>query len=112
MKLVVAVIRPFKLEEVKETLARLGITGLTVLEVKSFGRQRDNTEVYRGSEYTVDYQAKLKVEFMVADEQKDAVVKAVVAAAQTGKTGDGRVFVVPVDEMVRIRNGEQLTTEF
>jgi len=107
MKLVVAIIRPFKFEEVKSALAGLGITGMTVTEAKSFGRQRDNTEVYRGSEYTVDYLPKLRVEFVVPDGLRDKAVNAVVAAAQTGKTGDGRIIVVPVDEIVRIRTGEQ-----
>ena len=107
MKLVVAIIRPFKFEEVKAVLAGLGVTGMTVTEAKSFGRQRDNTEVYRGSEYTVDFLPKLKVEFIVPDGMRDKVVNAVVQAAQTGRTGDGRVIVVPVDEIVRIRTGER-----
>ncbi|MFI5335923.1 MAG: P-II family nitrogen regulator [Opitutales bacterium] len=107
MKLVVAIIRPFKFEEVKAALAGLGITGMTVTEAKSFGRQRDNTEVYRGSEYTVDFLPKLKVEFMVPDGMRDKVINALVQAAQTGKAGDGRIVVLPVDEIVRIRTGER-----
>lgn len=106
MKLVAAVIRPFKLELVKETLAGLGITGMNVTEVKSFGRQKANTEVYRGSEYTVDFQPKVKVEFIVDDDKCDDVVKSLVQAAQTGKSGDGRVVIMPVDQIVRIRTGE------
>jgi nitrogen regulatory protein PII len=106
MKLVVAVIRPFKLELVKETLTGLGITGMSVTEVKSFGRQKANTEVYRGSEYTVDFQPKVKIEFIVDDQQCDEVVKSLVQAAQTGKSGDGRVVVLPVEQVVRIRTGE------
>lgn len=105
MKLVIAVIRPFKLEAVKEALATVGVTGMTVTEVKSFGRQKDHTEVYRGSEYTVDFQPKVKVEFIVPDEKKDAALDAIVQASQTGKTGDGRIIVVPIEEIVRIRTG-------
>ncbi len=107
MKLVVAIIRPFKFEEVKAALGNLGITGMTVTEAKSFGRQSDNTEVYRGSEYTVDFTPKLKVEFVIPDGMRDQVVNAVVQAAQTGKTGDGRIIVIPVEDIVRIRTGEQ-----
>lgn len=106
MKLINAIIRPFKLEEVKEVLARLGVTGMTVIEVKSFGRHKDHTETYRGSQYTVDYQPKVKIEFAVTDAMKDLVVAAIVQAARTGKSGDGRVFVSPLEEIVHIRTGE------
>lgn len=112
MKLIVAIIRPFKLEEVKETLSRLGVTGMTVNEVKSFGRQKDHTETYRGSQYTVDFLPKVKIEFAVTDSRKDEVVAAIVLAARTGKPGDGRVFVSPLEEVVRIRTGESGESTF
>jgi nitrogen regulatory protein PII len=106
MKLIVAIIKPFKLEEVKEALSQLGIQGMTVTEVKGFGRQKGHTEIYRGSEYTVDFLPKVKIEVGVADEIAPKVVDAVVKSAKTGKIGDGKVFVVPIEEAVRIRTDE------
>ena len=107
MKKLEAIIKPFKLEEVKEALAELGIEGMTVTEVKGFGRQKGHTEIYRGSEYTVDFLPKVKVEVVLADDMVDKAVSVVVAAAKTGKIGDGKVFVSPVEEAVRIRTGER-----
>lgn len=107
MKLIVAVIKPFKLEEVKEALAQAGIEGMTVTEVKGFGRQKGHTEVYRGSEYTVDFLPKVKVEVAVADDLAGKAVDTIVKAAKTGKIGDGKVFVMPVEEVVRIRTDER-----
>ena len=106
MKKVEAVIKPFKLEEVKDALNDLGIEGMTVTEVKGFGRQKGHTEVYRGSEYTVDFLPKIKVELVLPDVQVRAAVEAIGRAAKTGKIGDGKVFVSPVEEAVRIRTGE------
>jgi nitrogen regulatory protein P-II 1 len=106
MKKLEAIIKPFKLEEVKEALAELGIEGMTVTEVKGFGRQKGHTEIYRGSEYTVDFLPKVKVEVVLADEMVDKAVSVVVSAAKTGKIGDGKVFVLPVNESIRIRTGE------
>ena len=106
MKLVKAIIKPFKLEEVKEALSGVGITGLTVSEIKGFGRQKGHTEIYRGSEYTVDFLPKVKIETVVADDAVDGAVKAIVGAAKTGKIGDGKVFVLPVEQVVRIRTEE------
>jgi nitrogen regulatory protein P-II 1 len=106
MKLIVAIIKPFRLEEVKEALAQLGIQGMTVTEVKGFGRQKGHTEIYRGSEYTVDFLPKVKIEVAVAEEITAKVVAAIVAAAKTGKIGDGKVFVLPVEDAVRIRTDE------
>jgi nitrogen regulatory protein P-II 1 len=107
MKLIVAVIKPFKLEEVKEALAAAGIEGMTVTEVKGFGRQKGHTEVYRGSEYTVDFLPKVKIEVAVADETAGKAVDTIVKAAKTGKIGDGKVFVLPLEEVVRIRTDER-----
>ena len=107
MKLITAIIKPFKLEEVKEALSQLGIQGMTVTEVKGFGRQKGHTEIYRGSEYTVDFLPKVKIEVGVADEVVSKVVDAVVKAGKTGKIGDGKVFVVPIEEAVRIRTDER-----
>jgi len=107
MKLIIAVIKPFKLEEVKEALAKIGIEGMTVTEVKGFGRQKGHTEIYRGSEYTVDFLPKVKIEIVVADEMQAKTVEAIVKAAKTGKIGDGKVFVVPIEEAVRIRTDER-----
>jgi nitrogen regulatory protein PII len=106
MKKLEAIIKPFKLEEVKEALAELGIEGMTVTEVKGFGRQKGHTEIYRGSEYTVDFLPKVKVEVVLADDMVDRAVTVVVAAAKTGKIGDGKVFVLPVEHAVRIRTEE------
>ena len=106
MKKLEAIIKPFKLEEVKEALAELGIEGMTVTEVKGFGRQKGHTEIYRGSEYTVDFLPKVKVEVVLADEMVDKAVSVVVGAAKTGKIGDGKIFVYPVEEVIRIRTGE------
>ena len=97
MKLIIAVIKPFKLEEVKEALSAIGIEGMTVIEVKGFGRQKGHTEIYRGSEYTVDFLPKVKIEIVVADDMKDKTVEAIVKSAKTGKIGDGKVFVVPIE---------------
>jgi nitrogen regulatory protein P-II 1 len=107
MKLIVAIIKPFKLEEVKEALAEIAVQGMTVTEVKGFGRQKGHTEVYRGSEYTVDFLPKVKVEIVVPDEIVAKVVAAVVKSAKTGKIGDGKVFVMPIEEAVRIRTDER-----
>jgi nitrogen regulatory protein PII len=107
MKLVIAIIKPFKLEEVKTALAEIGVEGMTVTEVKGFGRQKGHTEIYRGSEYTVDFLPKVKVEIVVADAIVGKVIEAVVKSAKTGKIGDGKVFIVPVEEAVRIRTDER-----
>jgi nitrogen regulatory protein P-II 1 len=107
MKKIEAIIKPFKLEEVKEALAGVGVEGMTVSEVKGFGRQKGHTEIYRGSEYTVDFLPKLKLEIVVADSQVEPAVTAIVKAAQTGKIGDGKIFVLPVEEAVRIRTDER-----
>ena len=106
MKLVKAVVKPFKLEEVKEALADVGVTGLTVTEVKGFGRQKGHTEIYRGSEYTVDFLPKTMIETVVEDDAVDNAVAAIVKAAKTEKIGDGKVFVIPVEKAVRIRTEE------
>ena len=107
MKKIEAIIKPFKLEEVKDALAELGIEGMTVSEVKGFGRQKGHTEIYRGSEYTVDFLPKVKFEVVVEDERVPRVVDAIVRAAKTGKIGDGKVFVYAVDEVIRIRTEER-----
>jgi nitrogen regulatory protein PII len=107
MKFVIAIVKPFKLEEVKAALAEVGVEGMTVTEVKGFGRQKGHTEIYRGSEYTVDFLPKVKIEIAVADELVGKTIDAIVNAAKTGKIGDGKVFVVPLDEVVRIRTGER-----
>ena len=107
MKLIVAVIKPFKLEEVKDALAAVGVEGLTVSEVKGFGRQKGHTEIYRGNEYTVDFLPKAKLEIAVPDELASAVVEAIASAARTGKIGDGKIFVLPLEDVVRIRTGER-----
>lgn len=107
MKMVVCVIRPFKLEEVKEALHGVGVRGMTVSEVRGFGRSRGHTELYRGSEYTIEFVPKLKLEIVVAEENVDQVVDAVQQAASTGKIGDGKIFIVPIDETIRIRTGEK-----
>ena len=107
MKLIIAIIKPFKLEEVKTALAEIGVEGMTVTEVKGFGRQKGHTEIYRGSEYTVDFLPKIKIEIIIADAQKDAAVSAMVKAAKTGKIGDGKVFVTYVEDAIRIRTEER-----
>jgi nitrogen regulatory protein P-II 1 len=107
MKLIIAIIKPFKLEEVKEALSGIGIEGMTVTEVKGFGRQKGHTEIYRGSEYTVDFLPKVKVEIAVGDELVAKTVETIVKSAKTGKIGDGKVFVVPLEETVRIRTDER-----
>ncbi len=106
MKQITAVIKPFKLDEVREALAAVGVSGLTVTEVKGFGRQKGHTELYRGAEYVVDFLPKVKIELVVADEVVDHAVEAVVKAARTGKIGDGKIFVTAVEQVIRIRTGE------
>jgi nitrogen regulatory protein PII len=107
MKKLEAIIKPFKLEEVKEALAAVGVEGMTVSEVKGFGRQKGHTEIYRGSEYTVDFLPKIKVEVVLSDSQVPAAIAAIVKAARTGKIGDGKVFVSPIEDAVRIRTEEK-----
>ena len=107
MKLIIAIIKPFKLEEVKEALSEIGIEGMTVTEVKGFGRQKGHTEIYRGSEYTVDFLPKVKLEIALADDLVAKTIEAIVKAAKTGKIGDGKVFILPLDEIVRIRTDER-----
>jgi nitrogen regulatory protein PII len=107
MKKIEAIIKPFKLEEVKDALAEVGIEGMTVLEVKGFGRQKGHTEIYRGSEYTVDFLPKIKIEVVISDGLLEAAVNAIVRAAKTGKIGDGKVFVSSIEEAVRIRTEEK-----
>jgi nitrogen regulatory protein PII len=106
MKMIMAIIKPFKLDDVREALATAGITGITVTEVKGFGRQKGHTELYRGAEYVVDFLPKVKLEVAATDQQADQVVEAIVKAAGTGKIGDGKVFVYELDRVVRIRTGE------
>ena len=101
-----AIIKPFKLDEVKDALNSLGIKGMTVTEVKGYGRQKGHTEIYRGAEYVVDFIPKIKMEIIVPDEQVDMVVDAIVKVARTGKIGDGKIFVVPVEKVIRVRTGE------
>ena len=107
MKLVVAIIKPFKLEEVKEALSEIGIEGMTVTEVKGFGRQKGHTEIYRGSEYTVDFLPKVKIEIAIQDDIVSKAAEAIVKSAKTGKIGDGKVFVLPIEEAIRIRTDER-----
>ena len=107
MKLVVAILKPFKLDDVKERLKALNVSGMTITEAQGFGRQRGHTEVYRGAEYEVDFVPKLKLEVLIDDAQVDEVVEAIVSAANTGKIGDGKVWVVPVEQAVRVRTGER-----
>jgi nitrogen regulatory protein P-II 1 len=106
MRLVVAVVKPHKLDEVKEALRDIGVSGLTTTDVEGFGRQRGHTEVYRGAEYQVDFVPKVKVEILVADDQAQGVVDAITKAARTGKIGDGKIWVMPAEQVVRIRTGE------
>jgi nitrogen regulatory protein P-II 1 len=107
MKLIIAIIKPFKLEEVKAALAAINVEGMTVTEVKGFGRQKGHTEIYRGSEYTVDFLPKVKIEIVTTDEVASKAVEAIVRTAKTGKIGDGKVFVVPLEDAVRIRTSER-----
>jgi nitrogen regulatory protein P-II 1 len=107
MKLIIAIIKPFKLEEVKAALAEVGVEGMTVTEVKGFGRQKGHTEIYRGSEYTVDFLPKVKVEVAVSDDAAAKAINAIVSSAKTGKIGDGKVFVLPLEQVVRIRTDER-----
>jgi nitrogen regulatory protein P-II 1 len=106
MKKIEAIIKPFKLDEVREALSEVGVIGLTVTEVKGFGRQKGHTELYRGAEYVVDFLPKIKLEVVVANESVDAAIEAIVKAARTGKIGDGKIFVTAVEQIVRIRTGE------
>ena len=106
MKLVTAIIKPFKMDDVRAALSDIGVQGITVTEVKGFGRQRGHTELYRGAEYVVDFRPKSKLEIAVADEQVDATIDAIVKAANTGKIGDGKIFVAPMEQVIRIRTGE------
>jgi nitrogen regulatory protein P-II 1 len=106
VKQIIAIIKPFKLDEVREALANVGVTGLTVTEVKGFGRQKGHTELYRGAEYVVDFLPKVKVEAVVTEEVLDSAVDAIIKAARTGKIGDGKIFVRSVDQVIRIRTGE------
>ncbi len=106
MKLIIAIIKPFKLDEVKEALSKAGVEGLTVTEVKGFGRQKGHTEIYRGSEYTVDFLPKVKIEVAVTDELLKPAITAITGAAKTGKSGDGKIFVVPLEDVIRIRTEE------
>jgi nitrogen regulatory protein PII len=107
MKKIEAIIKPFKLEEVKSALADIGIEGMTVTEVKGFGRQKGHTEIYRGSEYTVDFLPKIKLEVVVSDDVADKAVDVIIKAAKTGKIGDGKIFILPVEQAIRIRTEEQ-----
>jgi nitrogen regulatory protein P-II 1 len=107
MKRITAIIKPFKLDEVREALAEVGVSGLTVTEVKGFGRQKGHTELYRGAEYVVDFLPKVQIEVVVADETVERAIESVVRAAKTGRIGDGKIFVSPVEEIVRIRTGER-----
>ncbi len=107
MKLVKAIIKPFKLNDVMESLDRLGIQGMTVSEVKGFGRQKGHTELYRGAEYVVDFLPKVELEIAVLDEMADGVVEAIAEAANTGRIGDGKIFILPMEEVIRIRTGER-----
>jgi nitrogen regulatory protein P-II 2 len=106
MKLVTAIIKPFKLDDVRESLSEIGVQGITVTEVKGFGRQKGHTELYRGAEYVVDFLPKVKIDVAIADEQLDAVIEAITKAANTGKIGDGKIFVVNLEQAIRIRTGE------
>lgn len=106
MKLITAVVKPFKLDDVREALAEVGVQGITVTEVKGFGRQKGHTELYRGAEYVVDFLPKVKLEIAVDDSHTDAVVEAITKSAQTGKIGDGKIFITELEEVIRIRTGE------
>ena len=106
MKLIVAIIKPFKLDDVRTSLSDMGISGMTVTEVKGFGRQKGHTELYRGAEYVVDFQPKVKLEVVLKDEEVDRAIDAITEQAQTGKVGDGKIFVYDIDQVIRIRTGE------
>ena len=106
MKLVTAIIKPFKVEEVRSSLDKIGVSGMTMTEVKGFGRQKGHTELYRGAEYTIDFLPKIKIEIAVTDDLVDQVKNAIIKSAGSGKIGDGKIFVSPIDEVVRIRTGE------
>ena len=107
MKLITSIIKPFKVDEVREALAEIGVTGLTVTEVKGFGRQKGHTELYRGAEYVVDFLPKVKVEVVVPNDRVETVTEAIIKAARTGKIGDGKIFVSPIEHAIRIRTGEE-----
>ncbi len=107
MKKIEAIIKPFKLDDVREALSSIGVNGMTVTEIKGFGRQKGHTELYRGAEYVVDFLPKLKLEIVIAEDRVDECVEAITQAARTGKIGDGKIFVLPVEEVVRIRTGER-----
>ncbi|MGC3964487.1 MAG: P-II family nitrogen regulator [Rhodocyclaceae bacterium] len=107
MKKIEAVIKPFKLDEVREALSEVGVTGLTVTEVKGFGRQKGHTELYRGAEYVVDFLPKIKIEVVLADDIVEQAIEAILKSARTGKIGDGKIFVTPIEQVIRIRTGEQ-----
>ena len=106
MKKIEAIVKPFKLDDVRESLSDLGVTGMTVVEVKGFGRQKGHTELYRGAEYVVDFLPKVKIEVVVADDKVDVCVEAITKAARTGKIGDGKIFITSVEKVIRIRTGE------
>ena len=107
MKLITAIIKPFKLDDVKEALQEIGLTGITVTEARGFGRQKGHTELYRGAEYVVDFLPKVKIEVIVDDAMVEKTIEAIVGAAQTGRIGDGKIFVLPVEDVIRIRTGER-----
>ncbi|MFM9890318.1 MAG: P-II family nitrogen regulator [Rickettsiales bacterium] len=107
MKKIEAIIKPFKLDEVKEALQEIGLQGITVIEARGFGRQKGHTELYRGAEYVVDFLPKVKIEVVVADDMVEKTIEAIVAAAQTGRIGDGKIFVLPIEDAIRIRTGER-----
>ena len=107
MKLITAIVKPFKLDDVREALSEIGVQGITVTEVKGFGRQKGHTELYRGAEYVVDFLPKIKLEIVIEDDQAQPVIDAIIGAANTGKIGDGKIFVLPLEEAVRIRTGER-----
>ncbi len=106
MKMITAIIKPFKLDDVRQSLGEIGIQGMTIEEVKGFGRQKGHTELYRGAEYVIDFLPKVKLQLAVKDDQVDAAVEAIISAANTGKIGDGKIFVTPVEQVIRIRTGE------
>lgn len=106
MKMITAIIKPFKLDDVREALSEVGVNGITVSEVKGFGRQKGHTELYRGAEYVVDFLPKIKIEIAVVDDQVERVIECIIAAANSGKIGDGKIFVSPLEQVIRIRTGE------